>query len=178
MIQSGLFAPNTYVRPVWFFTAMDYFTAMPVARSHIYSDFWRFLWVVVSWTSPYGSKTESIPEPKVHSRNKSFLVKRNRNRNRFHMARLCWNRNRNQLQLFRAESESIPESIPLSHITNNDFHNKQPLIKLQTILHGHNLNNTESHHVAKHFQTFLTQAPHTRLTVWLTANLLPQSYQS
>ena len=31
-----------------------------------------------------------------------------------------------------------------SHITNNDFHNKQPLIKLQTLLHGHNLNNTES----------------------------------
>ena len=49
---------------------------------------------------------------------------------------------------------------------------------------------TQSHHVAKHFQTFLTQALHTRQVVaavaaaagtgvaWLTANLLPQSYQS
>ena len=34
----------------------------------------------VSWTPPYGIKTESIPEPKVRSRNQSFLVKRNRNR--------------------------------------------------------------------------------------------------
>ena len=56
-----------------------------------------------------------------------------------------------------------------SHITNNDFHNKQPLIKLQTLLHDHNLNNTESRHVAKHFQTFLTQALHTRQVVAVVA---------
>ena len=49
-----------------------------------------------------------------------------------------------------------------SHITNTDFRNKQPLIKLQTLLHGHNLNNTERHHIAKHFQTFISKAIHTR----------------
>ena len=46
--------------------------------------------------------------------------------------------------------------------TNTDFRNKQPLIKLQTLLHGHNLNNTERHHIAKHFQTFISKAIHTR----------------
>ena len=39
----------------------------------------------------------------------SFVV-RNQNKNRFRMVMLCWNRNRNQLQFFLAESESIPVS--------------------------------------------------------------------
>ena len=40
-----------------------------------------------------------------------FLVNRNRGRNRFLMAMLCWKRNRNQPQcFFLAESESISVS--------------------------------------------------------------------
>ena len=105
-----------YARPVWFFlTATGYFAAMLHARSHIYLgwglDFWPFLFEGGSCHGPpppYGIKTESIPEPKVRSQNQSFLV--NWNRNQFHMAMLCWNRNRNQLQFFRGESESIPVS--------------------------------------------------------------------
>ena len=61
----------------------------------------------------YGIKTESIPEPKVRSRNQSFLV--NRNRNRFRVAMLSWNWNRNQLNVsFLAES--IPVSWNQAHV--------------------------------------------------------------
>ena len=73
MFQSGLFAPKRSAPDV-IFTATGDFTAMPVARSHIYSYIWRFLGVEVSWTPPYGIKTELIPEPKVRSRNEYFLV--------------------------------------------------------------------------------------------------------
>ena len=63
----------------------------------------------VSWTpalwnqNGIDSGAESPESP-----NRSFLV--NRNRNRFLIAILCWNQNRNQLQFFRGESESIPVS--------------------------------------------------------------------
>ena len=99
MFQSGLFAPKRSAPDVVFTVTGD-FTAMPVARSHIYSYIWRFLGVEVSWTPAYGFKTELIPEPKVRSQNQSFLVNRNRSRNRFRMAMLCWKRNRNQPQFF------------------------------------------------------------------------------
>ena len=41
MFQSGLFAPKRSALDV-IFTATGDFTAMPVARSHIYSYIWRF----------------------------------------------------------------------------------------------------------------------------------------
>ena len=72
MFQSGLFAPKRSAPDV-IFTATGDFTAMLIARSHIYSYFCRFLGVEVSWTPPYEIKTELIPEPKVRSRNQSFI---------------------------------------------------------------------------------------------------------
>ena len=101
MFQKGLFAPKRSAPDV-IFTAMGGFTAMFVARAqkpHLFI-FLTFLRVEVSWTPPYGIKTELIPEPKVRSRNQSFLVDRNRSLNRFRMAMLCWKWNRNQPQFF------------------------------------------------------------------------------
>ena len=110
MFQSGLFAPKRSALDV-IFTATCDFTAMPFARSHIYSYFWRFfLGGKCHGPRHMESKTELIPEPKVRSRNQSFLFNRNCSRNRFRMAMLCWKRNRNQPQLFLAESESISVS--------------------------------------------------------------------
>ena len=127
MFQSGLFAPKRSAPDVIFKATGD-FTAMFVARSHIYSYFWRFLGVEVSWTPPYGIKTELIPEPKVRSRNQSFLLNRNRSRNRFRMAMLCWKRNRNQLQFFSGigiDFSQLGSSTSLSHTIwkmRNEYH--------------------------------------------------------
>ena len=127
MFQSGLFAPKRSAPDV-IFTATGDFTAMPVARSHIYSYFYVFLGVEVSWTPPYGIKTELIPEPKVRSRNQYFLVNRNRSRNRFRVAMLCWKRNRNQPQFFSGigvDFSQLVSSTSLSHTIRkmrNDYH--------------------------------------------------------
>ena len=94
IFQSGLFAPKRSAPDVIFAATGD-FTARPVARSHIIHICDVFLGVEVSWTPPYGIKTELIPEPQVLSRNQYFLVNRNRSRNRFRMAMLCWKWNRN-----------------------------------------------------------------------------------
>ena len=106
IIQSGLFALIRSAGVIFYSYGLFYSNAC-CQKSHLFRPL-TFLWVGVSSTPPYGIKTKSIPEPKVRSRNQSFLVKRNRNR--FHMTMLCWNRNRYQLQFFRAESESIPVS--------------------------------------------------------------------
>ena len=101
MIQSGLFAPNTFGRCDFFYSYGLFYSNACCQNSHLFRLL-TFLWVGASWTPPYGIKTESIPEPKARSRNQSFLVKRNRNRNRFHVAMLYWNRNRNHLQFFQS----------------------------------------------------------------------------
>ena len=92
MIQNGLFAPNTLGGCNFLQLGTGDFTTMYVARSHIYSDFWR-LSGGVSCTPPFRIKTESIPEPKVGGRNQSFLVNRNWNRNQLQFLE----RNRNRI---------------------------------------------------------------------------------
>ena len=117
MFQSGLFAPKRSAPDV-IFTARGAFTVMLVARSHIYSYFWRFLGVEVSWTPPYGIKTELIPEPKVRSRNSIFSSYRNRSRSQFRTAMLCWKRNRNQPQFCSGigiDFSQLGSSTSLSH---------------------------------------------------------------
>ena len=114
MIQSGLFAPNTFGR-CHFLHLRTILQQCLLPEVTFIQTFDVFLWVGVSWTPLYGMKTESIPEPKVRSRNQSFLVKRNRNRNRFHMATLCWNRNRNQLQFFSERNRNRFRSAGIKH---------------------------------------------------------------
>ena len=112
MLQSGLFAPNTFGRcyflQLW--TILQQCLLPEVTFIQTFDVFY-------GWGC-HGPRPMESKRNRFRSRKsgqsfqsfQSFLVKRNRNRNRFHMAMLYWNRNRNQLQLFRAESESIPVS--------------------------------------------------------------------
>ena len=128
MFQSGLFAPKRSAPDV-IFTAtgaiLQLYLLPEATFIHIF-DF--FLGVEVSWTPPYGIKTELIPEPKVRSRNQYFLVNRNRSRNRFRVAMLCWKRNRNQPQFFSGigiDFSQLVSSTSLSHTIRkmrNDYH--------------------------------------------------------
>ena len=106
MIQSGLYAPNTFGRCDFFLQLWAILQQWLLPEVTSIQTFEVFSWVGVSWTPPYGIKTESISEPKVRSRNKSFLVKRNRKM----PCSAGIGMNHNQLQFLRAESESIPVS--------------------------------------------------------------------
>ena len=102
--------PQNARPPMWFLQLRAILQLCLLPEATFIHIFDVFLGVEVSWTPPYGIKTELIPEPKVRSQNQYFLVNRNRGRNRFRMAMLCWKRNRNQPQFFLAESESISVS--------------------------------------------------------------------
>ena len=73
MIQSGLFAPSTFGR-CSIYSHGRFYSYVGCQKSHLFR-FLTFLGVGwgASWTPSYGIKTESIPEPKVRSRNQPFL---------------------------------------------------------------------------------------------------------